>query len=103
MMSRTSGSRSFERSLAARGSGFSMLFVSPIRAFQPFAPQPVILRRTTEGRASKDERPDSRPSSFEAPPAQEAGVAPQDDGSRAALTRAPTYHTVAKVISGRAA
>src|SRR5689334_9239933 len=61
MMSRTSGSRSFERSLAARGSGFSMLFVSP--------------RSLGTG----------------------AG------GRSAALTRAPTYHTVAEVMSSASA
>src|SRR5436190_1167833 len=96
-MSRTSGSRSFDRSLAARASGFSILSFLRILVSQ----QPTPSTRHPEVRAKRASKDAARvaagggPSPFEARSLRD--LAPQGDGLRAALTRARTYHTVAQI------
>src|SRR5262245_41538099 len=53
-------------------------------------PRLVVGRMIKSARPSKDDRPG--PSPFEAPPAEEAGVAPQDDGSEFVRANVGTIH-----------
>src|SRR5262245_21634383 len=53
-------------------------------------PRLVVGRMIKSARPSKDDRPG--PSPVEAPPAEEAGVAPQDDGSAVVRANVGTIH-----------
>src|SRR4029450_8428093 len=100
-MSHRSAPRSV--SMASRGAVLNTVAVLGIMRRRQIR-HPEALSWTWSGRASKDDGPQlaarRRPSPFEAPPAQEAGVAPQGDGPNVSCVAVAGINTRARAWRG---